>query len=78
MKKEVRYRLEVDYLSKDCDDCALSVSGPIYNLKQGWKEYRKAIKEFCIDDPKKPARVHFWKYNYIDGIFAPITIAKNY
>lgn len=77
-KREVKYRLEVDYYSKDYDDRMCSTSGPIYNLKDGWKQYRQAIKETCIDDKSRPARVWFWKYNYINGEFAPLTIAKNY
>lgn len=56
-KREVKYRLEVDYYSKDYDDRMCSTSGPIYNLKDGWKQYRQAIKETCIDDKSRPARV---------------------
>ena len=78
MKHEVRYRLDIDYLSVDYDDAALNTSSPIYTKADGMKEYRKACKEKCVDDSTKSARVHLWKYNYIDGKFAPITIAKNY
>lgn len=78
-KRRVLYRLEVNYLSRDYDDRALETSSPIYNKKDGWKEYRLALMEKCVDDKTAPARVHFWKYNYdANGAFAPITIAKNY
>jgi hypothetical protein len=77
-RREVKYRVEVDYLSKDYEEAALSTSSPIYNLKDGWKAYKEAIKEFCVDDKSVPARVHFWKYNYVNHAFCPITIAKNY
>ena len=78
-KRRVLYRLEVNYLSRDYDDRALETSGPIYNKKDGWKEYKKAILEKGADNESAPARVHFWKYNYDEnGRLAPITIAKNY
>ena len=78
MKHCVRYRLEIDYLSKDYETWALCTDSPIYTKKQGTKRYKAAIKEKCVDDPTIPARVWFWKYNYTDGKFDPITIAKNY
>jgi len=78
-KRRVLYRLEVNYLSRDYDDRAIEVSSPVYNKKDGWKEYKKAILEKCADDKTVSARVHFWKYNYdANGAFSPITIAKNY
>lgn len=78
-KREVKYRLDVDYYSRDYDDRACEVSSPIYNKREGFQKYRKAIAETCIDNKTVPARVHFWKYNYNEaGQFAPITIAKNY
>jgi hypothetical protein len=78
-KRKVKYRLEVNYYAKDYANKVLETSAPIYNLKEGWREYRKAIKEFCIDDDKTPCRVWFWKYNYNEsGKFEPITIARNY
>lgn len=78
-KRRVLYRLEVNYLSRDYEDSCCEVSSPIYNKKDGWKEYKKALSEMCIDVKTAPARVHFWKYNYdANGVFAPITIAKNY
>jgi len=78
MKHEVRYRLEIDYLSTDYEEWVMQTSSPIYTKADGLKQYKKATKQFCIDDPEKPARVHLWKYNYIGSVFAPITIAKNY
>lgn len=78
-KRRVLYRLDVDYYSRDYDDMACEVSSPIYNKKEGLKEYKKAIAGTCIDNKSIPARVHFWKYNYSEsGEFCPITIAKNY
>lgn len=78
-KRRVLYRLDVDYYSRDYDDRACEVSSPIYNKKEGLTKYKKAIAEKCIDKKDIPARVHFWKYNYDEnGVFAPITIAKNY
>ena len=78
-KRQVRYRLEVDYYDKDYDDKALYISSPIYNKKEGHTEYRKAIKETCIDNPFKPVRAHLWKYCYAsNGALTPITILKNY
>ena len=78
-KRRVLYRLEVNYLSQDYEDRALETSSPIYNQKEGWKDYRRALLEKCADDNTSPARVHFWKYNYdAEGRFCPVTIAKNY
>ena len=75
----VRYRVDVDFLSREYSDRALSVSSPIHTKKEGWDEYRKAIREKCADDPEKPARVHFWKYQWDEsGKCIPLTIAKNY
>lgn len=71
-KHEVRYRLEVNYLSKDYDDWALAESSPIYTKKEGIAKYQEAVKEFCVDDRSKPARVWLWKYE------PRITILKNY
>ena len=78
-KRSVRYRLDVDYLSRSYEDRALSTSSPIYTKSDGWKEYRKAIQERCADVPEMPARVHYWKYQYDEnGKCIPLTIAKNY
>lgn len=77
-KRKVRYRLEVNYYSENYIDKACETSSPIYTKADGWKAYKKACSEMCIDKDV-PARVHFWKYipedengNYI------LTIAKNY
>lgn len=79
MKRKVRYRLEVNYYAKSYENKELSTSSPIYTLKEGWNEYRKALKDFCVDEKDTPARVHFWKYNFSEnGDLQPITIAKNF
>lgn len=76
---KVRYRLDVDYMSKYYDNSACFTSEPIYTKKEGLKKYMQAKNKTCIDDPKKPARVHLWKYNYNDADeLEPITIARNY
>ena len=78
-ERRVLYRLEVNYLSRDYDDRVLETSSPIYNKKEGWKEYKKAILEKCVDDESAAARVHFWKYCWDEnGKCNPLTIAKNY
>lgn len=77
-KRIVRYRLEVNFLSKDYENSALETSSPIYTLEEGRREYEKAIKQFCVDDPTIPARVHFWKYRWNGNELNPLTIAKNY
>lgn len=81
MKKRIaRYRLEIDYLSKDYPEWALSTSSPIYTKKDGLRQYMQAIKtETCADDETRPARVHLWKYAWNErGQCCPVTIAKNY
>jgi len=75
---KVKYRLDVDYLSKEYDDRMCETSSPIYTLEDGITKYQKAISEKCIDDSTRPARVHLWEYRYTSGKFDPITIAKNY
>lgn len=77
---KVKYRLEVDYLSKDYEDKALSCSSPIYSLEDGFRKYFEAIEnEKCSDDNEKPVRAHLWEYHYKkDGTFNPKTLAKNY
>ena len=77
--KKVLYRLDVDYYSMEYDYKACEVSSPIYNKKQGIKEYMEAIKEYCIDNKNIPARAHLWKYRWTtDGKCHPLTIMKNY
>lgn len=78
MEKKVKYRLEINYLSKDRDDAAVETSSPIYTLDEGMTEYVKALSEKCVDDKRKPARVHLWEYAYKGRKLTPITIAKNY
>lgn len=78
MNKKVKYRLEVDYLSREYDDSALETSSPIYTLDEGIARYEEATQEKCVDDPSKAARVHLWKYAYKGNKLAPITIRKNY
>lgn len=75
---EARYRLETDYYTKEYDDRALVISSPIYTLEEGMRKYSEEIKNFCIDDPAKPAHVHLWEYNYVNDRLASITIMKNY
>lgn len=78
-KRTIKYRLEVNYLSHDYEDCALETSSPIYNKREGMKAYMDALKQKSVDDPEKPVRVWFWEYAWDkDGRCAPITIAKNY
>lgn len=76
----VKYRLEVNYYSKDYDDRCCETSSPIYTFEQGLEEYAAEIKRDCkcFDDETIPARVHLWKYNYSGDELDPITIAKNY
>lgn len=80
MKKTVRYRLDVNYLTRDYEDWALETSAPIYTKQEGIAEYNKAVTEIvCVDDETKPARVHLWKYAWNEsGRCTPITILKNY
>ena len=78
MNKKVKYRLDVNYLSKEYDDSALETSSPIYSLDEGLAEYEKAITEKCVDNSEIAARVHLWKYAYKGNKLAPITIRKNY
>lgn len=79
MKKTVRYRLDVNYLSKDRNDLALETSSPIYTKKDGIRKYKEALREACVDDRSKAARVHLWKYFWDgNGVCIPVTILKNY
>lgn len=78
MERKVKYRLEIDYLSKEYDDAAVMTSSPIYTLEQGKEEYERAVQEKCVDDASQNARVHLWEYRYVKGKLQPITIAKNY
>lgn len=79
---DVRYRLEVDYLSKDYDDSAIGYSSPIYSIDDGIKEYNEAILEKCVDDDTKNARVHLWEYVWSGkpwhSEMTEKTIMKNY
>ena len=50
MEKTVKFRLEVDYLSKEYDNSALETSSPIYTLEEGLARYEEAIQEKCVDD----------------------------
>lgn len=78
--RKVKYRLEIDYLSKDYDDRALSTSSPIYTLEDGFRRYFDAIdNERCSDDKEKPVRAWLWEYHYTkDGKPNFKTLAKNY
>lgn len=79
-KHSVRYRLDIDFYSRDHEEKALSTSSPIYTLKEGTQEYKKAIEsEKCLDNPSLPVRAHLWKYSWNEqGKCVPITIMKNY
>lgn len=78
MKKTVKFRLDIDYLSREYDNSALETSSPIYTLEEGLARYEEAILEKCVDDTSKAARVHLWKYAYEGNKLTPITIRKNY
>lgn len=80
MKRAVRYRLEVDFYSRDYKNKALCESSPIYTLKEGKQAYKQVIEnEKCLDNPSLPVRAHQWKYSWNDqGECIPITIMKNY
>ena len=80
MRKVIRYRLEVDYLSRDYYDRACQTSSPIYTKQEGVKQYLKAIQNRCIDNPDVPARCHLWKYCgwHDDNNPRMLTIMKNY
>ena len=45
MNKIVRYRLDVDFYSRDYDNKACSTSSPIYTKKEGLKAYSAALKK---------------------------------
>ena len=79
MSKIVRYRLDVDFYSRDYDNKACSTSSPIYTKKEGLKAYSAALKKSCIDIPELPPRVHLWRYTWDEnGKCCPVTIRKNY
>lgn len=80
MKKKVRYRLEIDYLSRDYEDSCLSTSSPIYTLEEGFRKYFEAVEnERCADDKEKPVRAWLWEYHYNRaGELKPKTLARNY
>jgi hypothetical protein len=77
-KPAVRYRLDIDYLSKNYDNWVMEVSSPIYDITEGTSKYLDAIKEKCIDNSEIPVRVHLWEYNWNGNKLDPITIMKNY
>lgn len=63
MKKiTVKYRVETDWVYNQSDDLALSVSSPHYDYESALKEYKESIKDFCVDDKTKHARVKIWEY----------------
>ena len=80
MKSNVKYRVEVNYLSRDYEDRALEVSSPFCTLESAFRKYFSAIdSEKCVDDKEKPVRAHLWEYHYKkDGTPAFKTLAKNY
>ena len=57
MEKQVKYRLEVDYYSREYDDKMCEESAPIFSLTEGIEGYLKAIQKKCIDKPEIPATV---------------------
>ena len=78
-RRQVRYRLEVDFYEKDYENKALYESSPIYTKRDGISKYKDAIKETCLDNPFHPVRAHLWKYCYApNGALTPVTILKNY
>ena len=79
-KKKVKYRLDIDYLSKRYENWAQESSSPIYDLEDGFRRYFAAIdNEKCYDDREKPVRAHLWEYHYKkDGTPNFKTLAKNY
>ena len=84
-KRKVKYRVEINYLSRDYDTRALEISSPAYTLEDAFRKYFAACAEKCADDPEKPARVHLWEYHYTRDPetysgwrLAPKTLAKNF
>jgi len=77
---EYVYRVEIDYLSKDYENSMLSTSSPYGSLEAAEKEYSSACGLFCVDDPKKPARVRLDVYTFAaPGAWATHeTIKQNY
>lgn len=78
MERKFKYRLEIDYLSREYDDWAVGTSSPIFSLEEGLARYAEAIKENCIDNEEIPARVHLWEYVRKGGRTTYKTIRKNY
>lgn len=79
MERKVRFRLDVDYFSREYEDKACIISTPIYTLEEGMKQYVQACAEYCIDNPEIPARAHLWEYHYgRDGSSNHKTVKKNY
>ena len=72
--KKVKYRVNIDYLSKDYDDKALNTSAPYYDYENALCDYEKACNEFCADDKTKHVRVTIEKYTK-DGLK---TIKRSY
>ena len=59
MNKIVRYRLDVDFYSRDYDNKACCTSSPIYTKKRRIESLFCSIKKkFCIDILEQPLRVH--------------------
>lgn len=78
MERKFKYRLEIDYLSKEYDDMAIGTSSPISSLEEGLARYEEAIKEKCVDNEEISARVHLWEYVRKGGRTTYKTIRKNY
>lgn len=78
MERKFKYRLEIDYLSREYDDAAIGTSSPISSLEEGLARYAEAIKEKCVDNEETPARVHLWEYVRKGDRTTYKTIRKNY
>lgn len=74
------YRVNINYLSKDCENCALETSSPAKSLKDGLEQYTAAVMfEKCSDLPNIPARVALVEYVMKKGErhATPKTIVSN-
>lgn len=62
MSKKLKYRVEVNYFTRDYDDRILLTSSPHYSLETALEEIVNSVDKRCVDDSSVGAEITLLKY----------------
>jgi len=62
MNKKLKYRVEVNYLTREYEDSVLLTSSPHYSFETALEEIANSVDKRCSDDSSVGAEVTLLKY----------------